>query len=307
MAVDMATVVLNLAVAVAVAAAATRLWTARCASPWAQLQHRRVRRIGVAALVATMLASVCVLWLEAAAMAEVPVAQARAETWMMLTATHFGIAWQVGMAALVGAVIAMALATPGRRESHWTLASLAGIAVFLYTRSMVSHASAAGDFSFMMLVDWMHLLLVCVWVGEVFVSGVVVLPALPDVALDNRADYCRYVESLSTSATVALAGIFATGLFNAWFNLGSLSALISNPYGTTLLIKVALVLGAATLGGFNRFIIMPGLIAALGDAGTAQVKSARQFTLILRIEAIVLLGVLVMAAVLSATSPPTAG
>lgn len=302
-----ATVVLNFVVAVAVGAAATRLCTARLTSPWARLQDRRAHRIGVATLAVAILASVCGLWLAAAAMAEVPVTQAGEEVWTMLTATHLGTAWQVGMVALVVSIAAMALAAPGRRETSWTLACLAGIAAFLYTRSMVSHASDGGDFSLVMLVDWVHLLLICLWVGEVIVSGLVVLPSLPGEALANRTDCSRYVESLSTSATVALVGIFATGLFNAWYNLGSPRALIGNPYGTTLLIKLALVLGAAMLGGMNRFFSMPGLTAALRTGGVAAVKPATQFTLILRIEALLLLLALGMAAILSATSPPAAG
>jgi putative copper resistance protein D len=302
-----ATVVLNLAVAVAVGAAATRLWTARLASPWSRLQDRRAHRIGVAALAVAILASVCGLWLAAAAMAEVPVTQAGEDVWTMLTATHLGTAWQIGMAALLVSVAAMAFASPGRRDSGWTLASAAGMAAFLYTRSMVSHASDAGDFSLIMLVDWLHLLLICLWVGEVVVSGLVVLPSLPGEALANRTDCSRYVESLSTSATVALVGIFATGMFNAWYNLGSPRALIGNPYGTTLLIKLALVLGAAMLGGVNRFVIMPRLIAALRTGGPGAAKPARQFALVLRIEAMLLLLVLVMAAILSATSPPAVG
>ena len=158
-----------------------------------------------------------------------------------------------------------------------------------------------------MMSDWMHLNLACLWVGEVFVAGLVVLGAFPAGGRDGRADCARYLELLSASATVALAGIFATGLFNAWHHLGSPEALLGNRYGTTLVGKLSLVIAAAMLGGFNRFFVLPALRVALqgadGDAG----NSARRFSLVLRIEAGVLLGVLAVAAVLSATPPPTAG
>lgn len=302
-----ATVVLNFVVAVATGAAATRSWTARFSSPWSQLQSCRARRIGLAALAMALLASVCGLWLEAAAMAEVPVTQAGAATWAMLTGTHLGAAWQVGAVALVVSIAAMLLALRGRRETSWTCASLGGIAVFLYSRSMVSHAAAAGDFSVMMIVDWVHLLLISLWVGEVVFSGLVVLPSLPGESLANRTDCSRYIELLSMSATFSLVGIFASGLINAWYGLGTPKALFGNPYGTTLLVKLALVMGAVMLGGINRFFIMPGLIAALRTGGAAAIRPTRQFTMILRVEALVLLAVLVMAAILSSTSPPSAG
>jgi putative copper resistance protein D len=114
----------------------------------------------------------------------------------------------------------------------------------------------------------------------------------------DRHDCAAYLKSLSRSATIALGGIFATGMFSAWHNGGSAGALTGSAYGLTLIVKITLVLAAAMLGGFNRFFVMPKLIASLADG--------RQFTLILRVEAAVLLGALTLAAILSSTPPPAA-
>ena len=302
-----ATVLLNVAVAIAVGAGATMWWTTRANSVWARGQARTVRRVALVALALALCASAGVLWFQAAAMAEVPMAQAGEATRSMLTSTHLGLAWKIGMGALMLATAAMALARPGRHERALIFVGLAALAGFLYTRSMVSHASADGDFSALMVVDWVHLILICLWVGEVIVSGLVVLSTSPGALRENRNDCARYVESLSRSATLALVGIFATGLFNAWRNLGGISELVSNAYGITLLIKLTLVSGAVLLGGANRFVVMPGLIASLRRGDAAADKSMQKFTWILRIEAVVLVAVLLMAAILSATSPPTAG
>ena len=314
-----ATVLLNLAVAMAVGASATILWATQASSVWARERARAVRRLGLVALVVALMASAALLWLKAAAMAEVPLAQAAPAAWSMLNSTHLGLAWKIGSGALVLAIAAIAAlmtnsatapSTAVRRERALVLVGLAALACFLYTRSMVSHASADGDFSLLMLADWLHLILVCLWVGDVIVAGLLVLACPPGAPRDDRNDRndcARYVESLSRSATLALVGIFATGLFNAWRNLGGIGALVSDAYGITLLIKLALVLGAVLLGGANRFVVMPGLIAALrsGDAGAG--KAMYKFTQILRVEAVVLVAVLLTAAMLSATSPPTAG
>lgn len=301
------TVLLNLAVAIAVGAGATLLWTTQTSSLWARGQAQTVRRVGLIALGLALCASGGVLWLQAAAMAEVPLAQAAQAARLMLTSTHLGWAWQIGMGALMLAIAAMALARPGRRERVLILTGLAALAGFLYTRSMVSHASANGDLSFLMVVDWIHLILICLWIGEVIVSGLIVLASPPGAAPEARNDCARYIASLSRSATVALVGIVATGLVNAWRNVGGISALLSDGYGITLLIKLTLVLVALLLGGANRFFVMPGLIVALrsGDAGADQARL--QFTRVLRLEAVALVAVLLMAAILSATSPPTAG
>lgn len=302
-----ATVVLNLALANAVGACATMLWTAHTSSVWARSLVRKVRNVGLASLVVALGASAGLLWLEAAAMAEVPLDQAADAARLMLTSTHLGLAWKIGAGALLLGIAAMALATPGGRANLQASVALAASAGFLYTRSMVSHASAFGDLSLLMLVDWIHLILICVWVGQVVVSGLVVLPALPGGLPEDRNDCARYIASLSTSATLALVGIVVTGLFNAWFNLGTPSALAGHPYGITLLIKMTLVMGAVLLGGTNRFVVMPVLIASLRSSDAAAATAMSRFTSILRIEAVMLVAVLFMAAILSSTAPPTAG
>ncbi|MDB5933805.1 MAG: copper resistance protein CopD [Massilia sp.] len=301
------TMLLNLALAIAVGTCTTILWTTQATSAWARSRVRTVRGLGLVALAVAVCASAGLLWLEAAAMAEVPLAQAAGAVRLMLTSTHLGLAWKIGMGALLLGIAAMSFASSGRHAGVLMFVALTALAGFLYTRSMVSHASASGDFSLTMVVDWIHLTLICLWVGEVVVSGFVVLATSAGASPGDRNDCARYVELLSTSATLALVGIFVTGLFNAWFNLGGTSALVRHPYGTTLLIKLTLVMGAVLLGAANRFIVMPGLIASLRSGHLAAGKATRQFTLLLRIEAAVLVTVLIMAAILSSSSPPTAG
>jgi putative copper resistance protein D len=297
-ALNAATVALNLALAVAVGAGATWLSFAGAGSQWAARQARTVRRAGLAALAAALAASACVLWLKAAAMAEVPLAQAGAAVWSMLTATHLGLAWQIGIGALVFSMLALARASRARLPA---VLSLAGLAVFLYTRSMVSHAAAGGDASWPMFADCLHSMMACLWVGEV---GVAAFLIQPPGAREGHNDSAACIASLSRSATFALGGIVATGLFSAWHKLGGPGALVGNPYGTTLLGKLALVAAAAMLGGFNRFVVMPPLLAALRDSDAA--AHARRFTIILRIESAVLLAILIVAAILSSTAPPMA-
>jgi putative copper resistance protein D len=250
-----------------------------------------------------MLADAGVLWLQAAAMAEVPVSQAGAAAWSMLTETHFGLAWSIGIGALVFSATAMALSMHVR--GSWpVLLNLPGLALFLYTRSMVSHAASDGDFGVALLADWLHLILACLWVGSVLVAGFLVLAAPRAGSVEDRKDCARYVASLSMSATFSLAGIFASGLFSAWRNLGSAGALVGSAYGAALLAKLALVGLAVLLGGVNRFVVMPSLLAGLGSGSPVATLAARRFTMVLRIEAGVLLGVLMLAAILSSTSPP---
>lgn len=299
------TVILNLSVAVLVGASAAHIWLRKARSAWGIGLVPRLRKIMLFALPAAAIAYAAVLWLEAASMAEVPVQEAFPAVWSVITATHYGLAWMIGAAALLAVSITLRARKGVRQGAAAPLVRATALGVLLYSRSMVSHAGAAGDFTWAVLADWVHLVSISLWVGEVILAGLVTLRYQPEWESKNRAECARFVSSLSTSATVALVCIFITGLLSAWRVLGSPGNVLGNPYGTALLVKVGLVLCAAALGGLNRFVVMPKLLAQLRKPkpdGGANGK----FAVILQVEAFILVAVLIVAAVLSSTSPPMA-
>ena len=204
------TALLNLAVAVLTGASMSRLWLGRQSSGWSEARRRPALRVARAGAVVALAANLLVLWLESAAMAEVPLVEAGNAVFSMLTSTHLGLAWTIGMAGLVVAAFGTFMGTD--RSSGPPILSLASLAVFWYTRSMVSHAASDGDFSLRLVADWVHLGLISLWVGEVILAGIVTLRASGNLNAADRRARAAYVESLSSSATVALTGIFITGV-----------------------------------------------------------------------------------------------
>lgn len=302
----LATVVLNLSVSILVGAGAATLWLRRASSPWAAGMVPRLHRAMLACFATATVSYIAVLWLEAASMAEVPVAEAFPAVQSVITATHYGYAWMLGAAALIVAWVTAAVRPGALGLGPASVLRLAALGLFLYSRSIVSHAGAAGDFTWAVAVDWVHLVLISVWVGEVIVAGLIPLRREPAPGQENRIECARYIEALSTSATVALVGIFVAGALSAWRGVGSPDQVFGNPYGTMLLIKVGLVLCAAALGGMNRFVVMPALLARLCGTRAPEPGATRRFALVLQVEAIILLAVIVAAAILSSTPPPTA-
>lgn len=294
------TVALNLALALLVGASATGLWLRAMRSPWADALLARLRKALLGACGAALAAHMAMLWIEAASMAEVPLLDALGAVRSVLTATHYGLAWMIGAVALL---VTGAASIAGGAAS---IIRIAAVGVLLYSRSMVSHAGAGGDFTWALALDWLHLVLVSLWVGEVMVAGFITLRRLPEQGVGGSMDCARYVEALSRSATVALAGIVVTGAVSAWRVLGTPANLVGNPYGTTLLIKIGLVLCAAMLGGFNRYVVMPALLQALHQAGQAHGNAGKRFTRILQAEALFLAAAVVAAAFLTSTPPPGA-
>ncbi|WP_371763415.1 copper resistance D family protein [Massilia sp.] len=296
------TALLNLAVAVLTGATVSRLWLGKDVSSWTEVRRQLVRSAAIAGAVVALAANVVWLWFESAAMAEVPLTEAAGATWSMLTSTHLGLASSIGIAGLAVATAGAVLR--GSRSSGPALLTLAGLAVFWYTRSMVSHAASDGDFSLRLLADWVHLGLISLWVGEVMLSGGVMLRTTGSMNPADRRARAAYVESLSSSATFALTGIFVTGLYASWRALGGFQDLFGNPYGNTLVAKLLLVGVAAMLGGFNRFFVMPPWLTSESAGNAAPPRLPTRFKRIIWIEAVVLLAVVMLAAYLASTSPP---
>jgi copper resistance protein D len=98
---------------------------------------------------------------------------------------------------------------------------------FAAARASVSHAGENGLASLAFGVEWLHLVLIALWFGGVAIGGWIVLPQAHPQGRE-RLPVNRYLALLSHAATVALIGIVATGLYNAWQRVGSVQNLSGN-------------------------------------------------------------------------------
>jgi putative copper export protein len=179
----------------------------------------------------------------------------------VLTRTHFGGVWIARGAALL-AVLAL---VGHRTRAAWITALGAGLAVAC-TTALAGHAADRGDVSLRTLIDWLHVVAATVWTGGLFCLVVVVLRRA------RRWPPPRLVLALrrfSTLAGVCLVAVVASGVFNAWTQLGALDALWASTYGRILIVKVLLVLAVASLGAATRFRLLPVLRADAGSSRNA--------------------------------------
>jgi putative copper resistance protein D len=301
------TVALNLALALVLGGLASDIWLSPNVSAWGQnmaLKASGIRRVG---LYLGLVALLSMGWLQAVSMSDgVDVALGSA-AWTLLKDTHLGHAWVVGLVGWTFAGAAVWNADSiGTKLRHWLLAA-AGLSLFVWSRSIVSHASSQGDWSRYIAVDWVHLVLVSLWVGIVLVAATIKLPAQSAPRADGLAAV-RWVDRLSTTATVALVVIVLTGAYKIWTNIPSIGVLWPSDYGLLLAIKVGLVSVAVALGGYNRFRVLPPLMLCLKTPGIPTGGHWRvHLVRALRLETVVLILVLIAAAVLSSMEPPGAG
>lgn len=260
-----------------------RRWLARAYPQLLALCQSRLRQAETVAASACLVGSLAAVWAAAALMGDVSLAEAFGTLPMVLAQTGVG---QAGLASMAAATLMLVLLAMGRGGA----AQGALLLAFALARASVSHAGEHGLVSVALGVEWLHLVLIGVWLGSVAVAGWLVLPAARQLAARPSA----YLASLSRGAGLALAGIVASGAFNAWQRLGAPAQLTGTAYGQTLTLKLALVVLAVLLGAYNRFAGFPD--AARGHGGAALA--------VLRLESVLLLGALAAAVLLASQAPP---
>jgi len=171
------------------------------------------------------------------------------------------------------------------------------------------------------VVDAVHVIGGAVWVGG--------LAVLMWSLLDRRGgrhtetptdpvDAAEVVVRFSHLATGAILAVGISGLVLGWFEVGSLSGLVSTGYGQLVLAKVVALALIAALGAYNHFQLVP-TVRAKPDrrAGWARLGRTMRFEAIGMVVILALTGVLVNAipsrtvesqsALYSATAPIASG
>lgn len=299
------TALINISLAWVAGVLASRFWLMRQTRAW---QGSAIRRLSIAmpaGLAVCMAAVFLSLWTESAAMGDVAWLDAWPAWVAMMTTTHYGHAGVATLALLaLGMVVHWALDRPGAGMPY-VAGILAIVLLAAAARVTIGHAFAQGPFSIAVWVEWLHLLLMALWAGIVFVAGWVVLPHVLASESTASRERASYLTSMSNWAGAALAGILATGAYNAWRVLDSPRDLVALEYGQVLVFKVCLVLVAIALGGFNKFVGLPASLAGPSPSPSLGVQAGlRRVIAVLRLESIALLLVLAAAAVLTNSAPP---
>jgi putative copper resistance protein D len=212
--------------------------------------------------------------------------------WMMVTSTDFGHAGIVTVLAMTALFFIRLL---GGARLVADIAVLLALIVFAVTRASMGHAGEDGWWTLALVAEAVHLAAIGLWTGAVLVSAWFVLKKSHVDALGMQSTN-RYLESMSKAALIAVVCIGVTGVYSGWHRIGTAEHLAHTSYGMTLLVKLALVLVAIALGGYNKYVGLPA--ARRSRAGIGLTRA------VLRIESVVLAGVLLMAAILTTQQPP---
>lgn len=187
---------------------------------------------------------------------------------------------------------------PDRTHTGWVLAAVAAVALAL-AAALSGHAAAATLLAPLpVLADALHVLSAGAWLGCLLVLLAAGLPAAAASGEGRARGMATLVEAFSPVALVSAGVLSATGVFTAAVHLASVAALWQSAYGRTLLVKLALLTLVFATGAYNWKRVRP----ALGqEAAVARLRRSAGAELAVGI------AVLLVTAVLVATSPPGGG
>ncbi len=168
---------------------------------------------------------------------------------------------QLGLARLLLLLLAVPmvrtlLAQPARARSRARGLTVvaAGLAVLLAaTPGLAGHAVTGRWVNLAVVADTLHVLAASVWLGGLAVLVAVLLPTRQITELRDA------LPRWSDVAVTCVAVIVATGVFQAYRQVGGLTALRSTDYGRLLIVKVVVFAFMLTLASFGREIVV-GLV-----------------------------------------------
>ncbi len=211
-------------------------------------------------------------WLaaETALMSGMPVAQAinRDTLGLVIVDTAFGRLWMLRaalLAVLGAALIAMRRSTLDARRSHLAILAALVAAAYLGTLAWAGHAVAAqrSEDDLQIAADVVHLLAAGAWLGALPMLAHLLGAAMPDDAA------ARAAQRFSSLGLACVAALVASGLVNAWHQVGDVPALVGTGYGRLLLAKLALFAALLALAIVNRGVLTQRVSAAVRGARRA--------------------------------------
>lgn len=260
---------------------------------------RRLLGIALAMLTSTGLALPLVRVMD---ISDSPPANALLMLPTVLQQTHFGQIWTIHLIGLLLLWIGWVLAgrMPGRGPAAVMLAIAAMIA---WTYSATSHAADGGDFTVKECGDWLHLLAASLWGGGILASALILL-MIGKQTSQLRELIGHLVRRLSSLSAIALALVLITGIYSATTKVSSVDELLHSPYGQMLCLKLMLVAAMAGVGAVNRFILVPRIERWVEKATATDDTPIQRFIAAIRVDVVLVLLVLCVAAALIQGMPP---
>lgn len=198
--------------------------------------------------------------------------------------------------AVLGTWIAVLGARRSERAPYARRVALGGVAVALVSLGLVGHSRAFPPLWLMLTSDLIHVAAGTIWFGGLLGLAISLrrLAERPRTAADLLGRF-------SVLAAWLLVGVAVSGSILGWRILGSWDALLETDFGRLLLVKIAVVVLVVAAAAWNRYRLLPAVLADSGFSERGAAASRMQRAV--RFEAALLVGVLGLTGFLVDRSP----
>ena len=212
----------------------------------------------------------------------------------LLTDSIWGWGWLAGAGATL--VIAGALIVKSGRRKTWRVAAV-GTMVLALSFSITGHAVAVhSNLVVRVLFDAIHVMAAGGWLGTLFIVSTIGLRTVLMLPIEKRGHAAaELINAFSTFALTCVATLLVTGLFAAWSELPTVSALWQTSYGSALYRKLVFIGFTGLVGIYNWRFVKPRL------TNPATISTLRKSA---AVELTIGLVVVALTAILVGTSPP---
>ena len=242
---------------------ATLLATGMAAARWLVVRrpgHRgAARRIAVRAALAAVALALVALPVQAVAVTGDPAAAWSALALWETATSSFGVATILRAALLAVLALLLVAALPPALPA---LVGAAGVA----TLALDGHQRSVEPTWLLITGDLLHVGAAAVWFGGLVLVGVIL--ARP-TSRSEPAVVAGVLDRFSTIAVVSMGLVALAGVAMARPLVGSPAALVSTAYGRLLLVKLGAVAVILAVAAYNRFRLVPAMVAAVTPAGAA--------------------------------------
>ena len=273
--------------------------------------RRRLRNCLIAAVVLALVANFTALLQQSMVFFNADALQVVQQSlWgVVLIGSRFGDVWVFRLVLLLFSAVLLFVSEyyrplmPQLSTGIWK--GLPWLGALLIGLSMVtSHAAGSTLMPWVAIaVDWLHALIAAFWLGGAFALTLLLRPALAPLEAQGRREALRAVMRRFSRVITPLVGLMiVSGFYNA-FNFIVSPADLSSSYGRTLAVKLLMVAPLLILGGWQHIALRPQLAQRLASTTRDRLKPAAT-GVALRLEAWLMLALLVAVAWLSATPVP---
>jgi len=228
-------------------------------------------------VLALIAAGVATLGYQAAAVTDRAGALLEPAIWLrLLWQSHFGTVWLMRHAVVL---LLAALVLLREREASpadwtaWRAESLALAAAGAAAMAWAGHAAAVEPGALAAaLIDAVHIGAAGAWLGALWPLSALLRAASRESGADARPFAVLAVRRFSHLALVAMLIVVATGIGNAWIEVGSVQALVGTRYGRLLLLKLLVLAAVLVIAAMNRSTLpaLSGEAATIGRPAMAQ-------------------------------------